>query len=101
MPIRDQITWGRENPFADPRLKELPELIRGFRRGNYRGWRAGVFENQDGDLPEKPLGYWREHYLGPPELSGSLRIVLGRSSEVYITGNHYEDFRQIVGIPGT
>jgi len=100
MPIRDRIVWGPRNPFLDPRLAELPDLVRDFQRGNNRGWRADTFRNDEGYLPKKPLGYYREHYLGPRHVTGSLRIVLGRNGEVYITGNHYDDFRQVVGIPG-
>lgn len=100
MPIRDRITWGEGNPFSDPRLNDLPGLIRGFKRGDNRGWRTKVFKNLRNDLPPKGIGYYREHYIGPPNVSGSLRIVLGRSGEVYVTGNHYDDFRQVIGIPG-
>jgi hypothetical protein len=33
MPIRDRITWGMHNPFADPRLASLDGLVRDIRRG--------------------------------------------------------------------
>lgn len=100
MPIRDRIIWGTSNPFMDRRLADLPSLVRDFRRGNNRGWRADTFRNEDETLPRKPYGYYREHYLGPRNVSGSLRVVLGRCGEVYITGNHYDDFRQVIGMPG-
>ena len=104
MPIRDRIIWGRGNPFSDPRLKGLDQLIRDIRRHNrlppnVAGGR--VFYNLDDDLPIKAPGYYREYDVHPPTNSGRgrLRIVLGNSGEVYITGNHYRDFRQIVDMP--
>ena len=104
MPIRDRIIWGRENPLSDPRLYRLDELIRDIRRHNrlppnVQGGR--VFENLDGDLPLKPHGYYREYDVQPPAAlgRGTLRIVLGSSGEVFITGNHYRDFRQIIDMP--
>ncbi len=99
MAIRDRIIWGGRNPFQDKRLADLQGLIRDFRRGNSRGWRTCVFQNRDGILPRKSPDHYREHYLGPSSVSGSLRIVLGKGGEVYITGNHYDDFRQIINIP--
>lgn len=64
-------------------------------------WGGSVFENRDGDLPPKPYGHYREYDVAPPCLEGrgKLRIVLGANGEVYITGNHYRDFRQVVEIP--
>jgi guanyl-specific ribonuclease Sa len=98
MPIRDRILWGRSAPFSDPRLANLPALLRDFRRGNFHGWRSATFENREGHLPAKPSGHYREVHLGPTD-GGGLRLVLGADGEVYLTGNHYQDFRPIVGIP--
>jgi guanyl-specific ribonuclease Sa len=104
MPIRDRITWGMHNPFADPRLAELDQFVRGIRRGqippNVTG--GSVFRNELQDLPEKPPGYYREYDVAPKEPGadrGKLRLVLGTGGEVYITGNHYRDFRQIINMP--
>jgi guanyl-specific ribonuclease Sa len=100
MPIRDRIMWSGNNPFTDSRLSDLASLVKDFRRGNNRGWRTDTFENRENHLPTRAYGYYREHYLGPRNVSGSLRIVLGRGGEVYVSGNHYDDFRQVMGIPG-
>lgn len=101
MPIRDRITWGPANPFRDPRFTNLPQLILEFRAGRLPlGWCGNkVWENRWLDLPLKPPGYYREFYLGTSAESGNVRIVLGHGGEVYITGNHHRDWRQVVEIP--
>ena len=106
MPIRDRIVWGKRNPFSDPRLRKLDVLVKSFRKGVLpKGITGGsIFRNSFGDLPRKPYGYYREYDCVPPTRKGSggrglLRIVLGKGGEVYITGNHYRDFRQIIDMP--
>ena len=104
MPIRDRIIWGQGNPLSDPRLMGLDALIRDIRRfGRLPSGVSGgsVFENRLADLPLKPPGYYREYDVQRPEVTGrgKLRIVLGSHGEVYITGNHYRDFRQIIEMP--
>jgi guanyl-specific ribonuclease Sa len=104
MPIRDRIIWGARNPFSDPRLRNLDALVRDVRR--FRRIPPGVaggsvFENRRGDLPIQPSGYYREYDVAPGGGDrGKLRIVLGAGGEVYITGDHYGDFRQVVEMPG-
>src|SRR5690349_19360813 len=100
MPIRDRIIWGPACPLSDPRLAGLDRYVRGIRQGrrppNVAG--GGVFANAQGDLPVKPHGYYREYDVEPAvggKDRGRLRLVLGDGGEVYITGNHYRDFRQI------
>jgi guanyl-specific ribonuclease Sa len=100
MPLRDRIVWAGEGTFSDSRLANFPQLIRDFRCGNYHGWHTKTFENREEGLPRKPYAYYREHYVGPQNVSGSLRIVLGTGGEIYVSGNHYLDFRQVVGVPG-
>jgi len=108
MPIRDRITWGPHNPFSDPRLAQLDGLVRSIRQKrmppNVKGNR--VFKNELLDLPVKPPGYYLEFDVIPTvggQNRGSLRIVLGKAGaalgEVYITGNHYRDFRQVLHLP--
>jgi guanyl-specific ribonuclease Sa len=101
MPVRDRVVWGPGNPFRDPRLANLPVLVRNFRQGYLPlGWRGnGEFKNWHVDLPLKGPGYYNEFYLGTSAESASLRIVLGKMAEVYITGNHYFDFRQVIDLP--
>ena len=53
-------------------------------------------------VPIKLHGYYREYDVEPTVKGkdrGTLRIVLGDGGEVYITGNHYRDFRQIINMP--
>jgi guanyl-specific ribonuclease Sa len=104
MPIRDRIIWGVSNPFSDPRLVGLDQYIKGLRKGllppNVTG--GGIFANAFLDLPVKPHGYYREYDVEPTVKGkdrGKLRLVLGSGGEVYITGNHYRDFRQIINMP--
>jgi hypothetical protein len=101
MPVRDRITWGVTNPFSDPRLINLPALISDFRAGRLPHHWGGnkLWENRWLDLPMKPHGYYREFYVGTSAESGNLRIVLGQGGEVYISGNHHRDWRQVVGMP--
>jgi ribonuclease T1 len=104
VPIRDRITWGAHNPFSDPRLVNLDQLVRALRQGRQPPHVAAgtVFRNELLDLPLKPLGYYREYDVGPTVKGkdrGKLRIVLGAADEVFITGNHYRDFRQVINMP--
>ena len=102
MPIRSRFVWGfKDIPFSDPRLWEFPALVRDFRAGRLPpGWRGNrVFENWSNDLPPRHYGYYTEFYVGTSAESGSLRVVLGANGEVYITGNHYTDFRQVLQLP--
>ena len=99
------IKWGLStdgrNPFGDPRLSNLYLLVSDFRRRRLPfGWRGNrPFENRHRDLPDRPYGYYTEFYLGTSAESGSLRVVLGKGSEVYVTGNHYRDFIQVLHLP--
>lgn len=104
MPIRDRIIWGSSNPFSDPRLVGLDQYVKAIRQGrlppNVSG--GSIFLNADLDLPVKPQGYYREFDVEPSVAGkdrGKLRLVLGQGGEVYVTGNHYHDFRQIINMP--
>ena len=99
------IKWGVKadsgNPLNDSRLSNLYSLVTDFRLGRLPfGWRGNrVFENKYGDLPIRLYGYYKEFYMGISAESGSLRVVLGEGSEVYVTGNHYRDFIQVLHLP--
>ncbi len=104
MPIRDRIIWGPSNPLSDPRLTGLDQYVKAIRQGrlppNVTGGR--IFANSLLDLPIKLHGYYHEYDVEPVVKGkdrGKLRLVLGNGGEVYITGNHYRDFRQIINMP--
>ena len=99
--IKWAVNTNSRNPLGDPRLIDLYSLVIEFRRGRLPfGWRGNrVFVNRYSDLPVRPYGYYREFYLGNSAESGSLRVVLGNGSEVYVTGNHYRDFIQVLHLP--
>jgi guanyl-specific ribonuclease Sa len=99
--IKWTVKTDSRNPLSDPRLTDLYSLVRDFRLGRLPfGWRGNrIFENRYGDLPNRAYGYYTEFYLGTSAESGSLRVVLGRGSEVYVTGNHYRDFIQVLHLP--
>jgi guanyl-specific ribonuclease Sa len=99
--IKWTVKTDSRNPLGDPRLNNLFLLVRDFRRGQLPfGWRGNrIFENRQGRLPNRAYGYYTEFYLGTSAESGSLRVVLGRGSEVYVTGNHYDDFIQVLHLP--
>jgi guanyl-specific ribonuclease Sa len=105
MPIKGIIKWGvsqdSRNPLGDPRLRNLDILVGDFRRGRLPfGWGGNrIFENRWADLPIRVYGYYREYYMGTSAETGSLRVVLGQGSEVYVTGNHYSDFIQVLHLP--
>ncbi len=105
MPIRGKIKWGvnadANNPLSDARLQNLELLVRDLRCGRLPfGWRGNrVFENREGDLPSRVGEYYKEFYMGTSAESGALRVVLGAGSEVYVTGNHYRDFIQVLHLP--
>ena len=103
MAIRKRVLFGRSNPFSDPRLSELQSLIASIRQGiiprNVRGGR--IYKNTNGALPPRDNGYYKEYDVEPttPGVNrGSLRIVLGAGGDLYVSGNHYDDFRQVIGI---
>ena len=99
------IEWGvktdSNSPLGDPRLSDLYSLVSDLRLGRLPlGWRGNrVFENRYGDLPNRAYGYYKEFYMGHSPESGSLHVVLGRDGEVYVKGNHYSDFIQVLHLP--
>jgi guanyl-specific ribonuclease Sa len=99
--IKWTVKTDSKNPLSDPRLANLYYLVRDFRLGRLPfGWRGNrPFENRYNDLPNRPFRYYTEFYMGNSADSGSLRVVLGRNSEVYVTGNHYRDFIQVLHLP--
>jgi len=102
-----RVIWGAHNPFNDKRLVGLDKKVQAIRK---KPWRPGVegatiYENdpkRGQPLPTKPYGYYMEYDLTTPEPGSTrdaLRLVLGQGGEVYVTGSHYGDFRQIINMP--
>jgi ribonuclease T1 len=57
-----------------------------------------VFGNNEGLLPDRQRGYYREYTVPTPgeRDRGARRLVVGRDGDVYYTGDHYESFRQVL-----
>jgi ribonuclease T1 len=59
-----------------------------------------VFQNREGLLPDRERGYYREYTVITPgeDDRGARRIVAGAGGDLYYTSDHYQSFREIVGI---
>ena len=62
-----------------------------------------VFSNFEHRLPAQPRGYYHEYTVPMPGAHnrGARRIITGGTppSEFWYTGDHYESFRRIEGVP--
>jgi ribonuclease T1 len=58
---------------------------------------GGTFQNREGRLPDRPLGYYREYTVATPGSPdrGARRLVIGESGEIYYTNDHYESFTEL------
>jgi ribonuclease T1 len=58
---------------------------------------GSVFQNREGQLPNKSSGYYHEYVVRTPGISsvGPQRLILGDSGEVYYTPDHYDTFTQV------
>lgn len=58
---------------------------------------GGTFQNREGLLPDRPLGYYREYTVATPGSPdrGARRLVIGESDEIYYTDDHYESFTEL------
>ncbi|HQZ18612.1 MAG TPA: ribonuclease domain-containing protein [Vicinamibacteria bacterium] len=65
----------------------------GVAQGGRRGGPKGVFQNAEGRLPRRRLGYWVESDVWPKNgPRDAERLIFGREREVYWTRDHYETF---------
>jgi ribonuclease T1 len=58
---------------------------------------GGVFQNREGLLPDRPLGYYREYTVetpGSPD-RGARRLVIGDDGETFYTADHYASFHEL------
>jgi ribonuclease T1 len=58
---------------------------------------GGTFENREGELPDKPFGYYREYTVetpGSPD-RGARRLVIGEQGDTWYTNDHYGSFTRI------
>ncbi len=60
---------------------------------------GSTFQNREGELPDHPVGYYREFTVITPgsDDRGARRIVSGSNGELFYTSDHYESFSQITG----
>lgn len=58
---------------------------------------GSVFSNREGLLPRQSRGYYREYTVPTPGARdrGARRIIAGRGSEYWYTGDHYRSFLRI------
>lgn len=86
------------------RLAELPEEARATLQrieagGPFPFERDGItFKNREGNLMDRPDGYWREYTVITPgdRTRGARRIVAGSKGERYYSDDHYQSFRRVV-----
>lgn len=57
-----------------------------------------VFGNNEGLLPSRPRGYYREYTVVAPGTSsrGTRRLVVGAGGDIFYTDDHYDSFRQVL-----
>lgn len=87
---------------TDPELEKAIKIDEAFNRikngGPYPYTQdATIFRNREGNLPDKPYGYYHEYTVEDPSAPnrGTRRIVVGDNGEMYYTDNHYQTFIQI------
>lgn len=56
-----------------------------------------VFGNNEGYLPARPRGFYREYTVQTPGSAdrGARRIITGADGQYYYTGDHYDSFFQV------
>ena len=56
---------------------------------------GSTFQNREGILPDRNLGFYREFTVDTPGSSdrGARRLVVGEDSAAYYTDDHYDSFR--------
>jgi len=101
---------GGEMPGADEHgiayvaLEELPpeaaETVALIDRGGpfpHPGKDGSTFGNFEGQLPDRPRGYYAEYTVETPGLDhrGARRIVAGDGGELFWTEDHYESFERV------
>ena len=76
------------------------ELVTRIQHGGPFAYRqdGGVFMNREGELPQRPGGYYREYTVvtpGSPD-RGARRIISGGDppTEFFYTDDHYRSFRR-------
>ncbi|PSK87361.1 intein [Murinocardiopsis flavida] len=68
-------------------------------QGRRRGGAVGEYGNANGQLPNRPPGYYKESDVWPSARGtgnrGAERIVFGKKGEVYYTSSHYNSFIRV------
>ena len=105
MPIVGIMNWGladnARSPLSHPLLRNLEQQVRECNQINvHRRWRRKVYENRSNDLPPRKIGHYLEFTLTDKVEPGTYRLILGNSGEVFVTWDHYDNFLQILRVPG-
>jgi len=81
------------NPQCPPEVQGTLARIRSGQGFPHRN-DGTVFQNREGVLPAKPIGYYREWVHPTPGVAGpgSQRVVTGQGGEAYYTPDHYRTF---------
>ncbi|MFI2125741.1 polymorphic toxin-type HINT domain-containing protein [Streptomyces sp. NPDC020299] len=101
-PLKDGI-FGQSKAATQTRIQEVVDFydMNGrppamTHQGGRRGRPAGEYGNGNGQLPDRPLGYYTESDVWPSGRGtgnrGVERLVFGGKGEVYYTSNHYDNF---------
>lgn len=56
---------------------------------------GSTFQNREGLLPDRAMGFYREYTVETPGSShrGARRLVVGNDTDVYYTDDHYDSFK--------
>lgn len=86
-------------PFKDAdRLTEVNNTLDRIEAGVKKYKQDGTeWKNKNGDLPEKPAGYYKEYTVDTPGAThrAKRRIVQGERGETYYSDDHYHTFTRI------
>ncbi len=83
----------KTNKPIDPNVQLTLDRISNGKKFPHRN-DGTVFRNEQGLLPAKPQGYYREYVHPTPGISGpgKKRIVIGAKGDVWFTTDHYKTF---------
>lgn len=100
VPVARVGAGARRLPFSDEeRVTEVNRTLDLIASGGPFPFRQDgvVFQNREGRLPERSLGYYHEYTVVTPGLThrGTRRIITGTPPETWYTDDHYRSFTVI------